>query len=89
MQNDAERKIYKIIYNYFYKNNKMPDWSFLKTRTNKSKEHITKALQGLMEDGYITWQEDDRQSILMLKLGKSMSIPKSKENDVNRFYTEL
>ncbi|TKJ83836.1 hypothetical protein PaeCFBP13512_22205 [Paenibacillus sp. CFBP13512] len=89
MQNDAERKIYKIIYNYFYKNNQMPDWTFLKTRTNKSKEDITKALQGLMDNGYITWQDDDVQSILMLKLDKSMPTPKSKENEVNRFYTEL
>lgn len=89
MQNDAERKMYKIIYNYFYKNNQMPDWTFLKTRTNKSKEDIIQALRGLMENGYITWQEDDVKSILMLKLDQSMPTARAKENDVNRFYTEL
>lgn len=67
--NDGERKLYRILYNYFTIHRSMPSWNELMAKTGKTKDSLFIMLEALETHGAITWSSDDNlQSIKLLQL---------------------
>lgn len=67
MLHDSERKLFRVIYNYYAQNRQMPDYSFLQRSTGKSKEQISVTLNNLSDQSYVEWDKTNPESIHMLK----------------------
>lgn len=82
MLNDAQRKLFTVLYNYFSQNRKMPSFNILKQFTGKTKEDCIMVLDELTERGYIEWSNRDPETILILQYIKPV---KKNTSNVNYF----
>ena len=86
---DIERKLLRILFNFFRQKLRMPTMPELEVKTGRSIEDIRTGLLALEQDNYITWEDkSDTQYIVILEgweRGQSRPMP---PGDVNRYYTE-
>lgn len=68
MINEAEQKLYRILFNHYTKHRSMPPWSLLKARTGLSQPELIKRLESLQEAGHILW--DDPDSLESVRMNK-------------------
>ncbi|MGG1669972.1 hypothetical protein ACIFOE_04845 [Paenibacillus sp. NRS-1783] len=53
---DRERKLLRILYNYFSVHQRMPRMLELKAKTGGDEESIQRSLQTLVDEAYILWE---------------------------------
>ncbi|WP_018887104.1 hypothetical protein [Paenibacillus massiliensis] len=59
---DLERKLLRILYNFYAQQRRMPNERELQVRTGRSKQEITNAFIHLEQQAYIRW--DDKSSFM-------------------------
>lgn len=67
MLEDAERKVMRILYNYFAQNRVMPAWAALVRKMGRDKDQLTKVLNQLSQKEYLSWDGQDTLSIRLLQ----------------------
>ncbi|MBY7736252.1 hypothetical protein MJ749_13150 [Paenibacillus polymyxa] len=86
---DIERKLLRILYNFFAQQQCMPTMQELEIKTGRSVEDIKSGLLSLENDNYITWedQSDTRHIVIIEGWERGRSRPMS-PGDANRYFTE-
>ncbi|MGG1615536.1 hypothetical protein ACIFQM_06115 [Paenibacillus sp. NRS-1782] len=65
---DLERKLLRILYNYFAQHRHMPTMTELTVKTGKRDNEITAALRHMEEECYITWENNSStQHVVLLE----------------------
>lgn len=93
MLSDIERKLLRILYNFFAQQRRMPTMQELEIKTGRRTEDIRAGLLALEKDNYILW--DDKSSLRDIVIlegwergqSRPMSPPMS-PGDANRYFTE-
>ncbi|WP_458121994.1 hypothetical protein [Paenibacillus sp. Z6-24] len=67
MLQDAERKVLRVLYNYFAKSRMMPSWVEAPRKIGRDKDQVTMLLNGLANQGYINWDGADLQTVVLLQ----------------------
>ncbi len=57
MLDDAERKLLRVLFNFFAKNRRMPVWRELTAITGKHRADVARTLLALEQKQYIMWLE--------------------------------
>lgn len=90
MLEDAERKLFRILVNYYSQHRYIPDFNVLQRHTNRSKAEVIELINGLERKGYLKWKEEDENTIRDLRLPNvSKKKDKHDQQSVQRYYTEL
>ncbi len=66
MLEDAERKLLRVLFNFFAKNRRMPVWRELTAMTGKHRAELTRTLLSLERQQYILWSHRDSPHTIML-----------------------
>lgn len=81
---DLERKLLRILYNYFAQHRHMPTMAELTVKTGKRDAEITVALRHMEQERYITWENNSgTQHVVLLKGGnvpRPKGAPKRKQD---------
>nr|WP_244310768.1 hypothetical protein [Paenibacillus ottowii] len=65
---DLERKLLRILYNYFAQHRHMPTMAELSAKTGRRDSEITAALRHMEQERYITWENSTgTQHIVLLE----------------------
>ncbi|MFK4303116.1 hypothetical protein ABH892_003236 [Paenibacillus sp. RC254] len=65
---DLERKLLRILYNYFAQHRHMPTMTELTVKTGKRDSEITAALRHMEQERYITWENNSStQHVVLLE----------------------
>nr|WP_244188386.1 hypothetical protein [Paenibacillus kribbensis] len=65
---DLERKLLRILYNYFAQHRHMPTMTELTVKTGKRDTEITAALRHMEQERYITWENSTgTQHVILLE----------------------
>nr|WP_255305279.1 hypothetical protein [Paenibacillus sp. Mc5Re-14] len=65
---DLERKLLRILYNYFAQHRHMPTMAELSAKTGRRDSEITAALRHMEQERYITWEKNTgTQHIVLLE----------------------
>jgi hypothetical protein len=65
---DLERKLLRILYNYFAQHRHMPTMTELTVKTGKRDTEITAALRHMEQERYITWENNTgTQHVILLE----------------------
>ncbi|MEE4577888.1 hypothetical protein [Paenibacillus polymyxa] len=86
---DIERKLLRILYNFFAQKRRMPTMNELEIKTGRSVTDIKAGLLALEKDNYITWEDksDTRHIVIIEGWERGRSRPMS-PGDANRYFTE-
>lgn len=86
---DIERKLLRILYNFFAQKRRMPTMNELEIKTGRSVADIQAGLLALEKDNYILW--DDKPSlrdIVILEGWERGQIRPMSPGDATRYFTE-
>ncbi|ANF97664.1 hypothetical protein [Paenibacillus bovis] len=68
MLDDQERKLLRVLYNYFARQRRMPDWRELSAMTYRSVEELVHILTALENKNYIYWDnKEDLGTLVMIE----------------------
>ncbi|MMZ43873.1 hypothetical protein D1872_54430 [compost metagenome] len=86
---DIERKLLRILFNFFRQKRRMPTMPELEVKTGRSVEDIRTGLLALEQDNYITWEDKSNTQHIVVLEGweRGQSRPMS-PGDANRYFTE-
>ena len=89
MLSDIERKLLRILFNFFRQKLRMPTMQELEVKTGRSVEDIRTGLLALEQDNYITWEDkSNTQHIVVLEGWERGQIRPMSPGDANRYFTE-
>ncbi|AJE54183.1 hypothetical protein [Paenibacillus polymyxa] len=89
MLSDIERKLLRILYNFFAQQRRMPTMQELEIKTGRRTEDIRAGLLVLEKDNYILW--DDKSSlrdIVILEGWERGQVRPLSAGDASRYFTE-
>ncbi|KAF6614364.1 hypothetical protein HFE03_03285 [Paenibacillus sp. EKM102P] len=89
MLSDIERKLLRILYNFFAQQRRMPTMQELEIKTGRRTEDIRAGLLALEKDNYILW--DDKSSlrdIVIIEGWERGQIRPMSPGDATRYFTE-
>lgn len=66
MLEDAERKLLRVLFNFFAKNRRMPVWQELTAITGKHRADLTRTLLSLERQQYIVWARRESPHTILL-----------------------
>ncbi|MFD1885324.1 hypothetical protein [Paenibacillus wenxiniae] len=69
MLEDAERKLLRVLFNFFVKNRRMPVWRELTAMTGKHRAELTRIVLSLERQQYIVWSHRDSPHTIILIAG--------------------
>ncbi|OAZ50488.1 hypothetical protein [Paenibacillus polymyxa] len=86
---DIERKLLRILFNFFRQKRRMLTMPELKVKTGRSVEDIKSGLLSLENDNYITWEDQsDTRHIVIIEGWERGQIRPMSPGDANRYFTE-
>jgi len=85
---DSERKMIRILYNYFSQQRQMPGWVELTRKMGKDKQQVTDLLNGMSERSMIEWNGEDPKSIVMMQRPESFRKPSIPTKTAADYFTE-
>lgn len=75
---DLERKLLRILYNYFAQHRHMPTMTELTIKTGRRDAEITAALRHMEQERYITWEnKTGTQHVILLEGWERPSSPRN------------
>lgn len=86
---DIERKLLRILYNFFAQKRRMPTMNELEVKTGRSVTDIKVGLLSLEKDNYILWDDKSslRDIVILEGWERGQTRPMS-SGDANRYFTE-
>lgn len=63
-----QRKLHRVLYNYFSSYREMPSWTVLLKSTGKSKEQLIRFLDEMQSIGKLEWIDEEPKTIKLLQL---------------------
>lgn len=82
---DLERKLLRILYNYFAQHRHMPTMTELTVKTGKRDAEITAALRHMERERYITWEnKTGTQHVILLEGWERSSIQRRTPTETGR-----
>ncbi|MGG4499580.1 hypothetical protein [Paenibacillus polymyxa] len=89
MLSDIERKLLRILYNFFAQQRRMPTMQELEIKTGRRTEDIRSGLLALEKDNYILWDDKSslRDIVILEGWERGQTRPMS-PGDANRYFTE-
>ncbi|MBY7740312.1 LexA family transcriptional regulator [Paenibacillus polymyxa] len=89
MLSDIERKLLRILYNFFAQQRRMPTMNELEVKTGRRSEDIRAGLLALEKDNYILWDDKSclRDIVILEGWERGQTRPLS-PGDANRYFTE-
>lgn len=89
---DIERKLLRILFNFFRQKRRMPTMPELEIKTGRSVEDIRTGLLALEKGNYITWEDkSDTRDIVIIEgweRDQKISTPPTSPGAANRYFTE-
>ncbi|URJ60834.1 hypothetical protein [Paenibacillus polymyxa] len=86
---DLERKLLRILYNYFAQHRHMPTMAELTVKTGKRDAEITDALRHMEQERYITWENNSStQHVVLLEGWERPSTQRRTQAETRRSTTQ-
>lgn len=86
---DIERKLLRILFNFFRQKRRMPTMNELEVKTGRRVEDIRTGLLALEQDNYITWEDkSDTRHIVIIEGWERGQIKPMSAGDASRYFTE-
>ena len=87
---DLERKLLRILYNYFAQHRHMPTMTELTVKTGKQDTEITAALRHMEQERYITWENNtSTQHVILLEGWERPSVHRRTPMETGRSTTPM
>ncbi|WP_260631840.1 hypothetical protein [Paenibacillus polymyxa] len=86
---DIERKLLRILFNFFRQKRRMPTMPELEVKTGRNVADIKAGLLALEQDNYITWEDkSDTRHIVIIEGWERGQIRPMSPGDATRYFTE-
>ncbi len=87
--NEYAMKLQRILYNYFQKNRTAPPVAWLIRQSGKNRKELTSHINELAAAGYLEWDGEHLQSVLLKRLPDQVVSKKSTSSESGNDYFTL